>query len=615
MDPLSVIASVTGIIAFTTKTVQGIIALISDARDAPTAVIELQTELENLNMVLRSAGIMLDKHPFKPEAVTFLETIEKCIKSCQDSVCALTNALKDVMAPGYGKGTRYRVAMRSRWVVRKHEIMSHRSKLLEARASLNLIISVSNAYLGGKGQEEIHNDIRVLYRRLRKDFASNERARVFRTKVEDDLRSVTVGSRPSSAAGRTDVGYTMEMFMDQLENAEAPMESGMSDSNHLMNRRSLFEAVASGDAQRVTHLISEQVSITGRFHNGLTILHLCALYDEPYIVEIALENGVNIDAKDTQERLTPFQLAVREQSWGVAELLANRGCALGGFGTSQLLDIIDRYPNDILIMKPFIEGLARRIKRWARNIDVISESVDANNIQAIRLLLEAGFSPNTPEVLTNILPIHRAIIHRNIASLQLLLEHGADPTSIWFPPSTSHFLDMTNPLHKKFKERENEGAVTTLLLAMYYTDDVDFAMTQLLLECGAEPNVEIPGSKTTALLYVCERKQFEYAKVLIEAGANIHHVDASKKTAMHWAIVYDNIQLVELLLACGPSPNKSGDSPSPLSLATSLGRETIASLLVRHGANLTSNTELVDETDNVSRKKLHLPERITLTIS
>lgn len=145
MDPLSVIASVTGIVAFTTKTVQGIITLISEARDAPTAVIELQTELENLNMVLRSAGLMLNERPFKPEAVTFLETIKQCMTSCQTSVCALIKAVGEVTAPAYGNGTRSKMVMMGRWMLRKHEITSHRSKLLEARASLNLIISVSNA--------------------------------------------------------------------------------------------------------------------------------------------------------------------------------------------------------------------------------------------------------------------------------------------------------------------------------------------------------------------------------------------------------------------------------------------------------------------------------------
>lgn len=54
---------------------------------------------------------------------------------------------------------------------------------------------------------------------------------------------------------------------------------------------------------------------------------------------------------------------------------------------------------------------------------------------------------------------------------------------------------MTNPFHKKFRERENGGGLTTLLLAMYHNDNVDFAMTRLLLEHGADANFEIPGSR------------------------------------------------------------------------------------------------------------------------
>ena len=79
-------------------------------------------------------------------------------------------------------------------------------------------------YLTGKGYTEIHEEMERLYQRHSKDFINSDGARGFRRKLEDDLRSVTAVSRPSSIAGKTDGEYAFNLFMDQLGDAENPME-------------------------------------------------------------------------------------------------------------------------------------------------------------------------------------------------------------------------------------------------------------------------------------------------------------------------------------------------------------------------------------------------------
>lgn len=82
-------------------------------------------------------------------------------------------------------------------------------------------------YLTGKGYSDIQEEIERLYQRHGKDFISPNGARVFRRKLEDDLRSVTAVSEPSSATGQTDSGYALNRFIEELGEAEAPVEAPM----------------------------------------------------------------------------------------------------------------------------------------------------------------------------------------------------------------------------------------------------------------------------------------------------------------------------------------------------------------------------------------------------
>lgn len=64
-----------------------------------------------------------------------------------------------------------------------------------------------------------------MFEQHRKDFMSPNGARGFRRKLENDLRSVTTVSQPSSATGQTDGGYALKRFMDDLSEAEPPVEA------------------------------------------------------------------------------------------------------------------------------------------------------------------------------------------------------------------------------------------------------------------------------------------------------------------------------------------------------------------------------------------------------
>ncbi|KAI1776979.1 ankyrin repeat-containing domain protein [Hypoxylon cercidicola] len=605
MDPISVIASITGIIAFTTKAAQEVIRVISDMRDAPTEISQLKGELENLNMVLQSAQTVFHGQSFKPKDVILLLSVQQCMDTCKENVSGLQSALEQIATLPFGGGTRDKVLTMWRWMQHKGEIRSQQGRLREAKASLNLSISVCNGYLTGKGYADIQEEMENMYQRHREDFLSPAVARGFRRKLEDDLRSVTAVSQPSSVC-QTDGGYALNRFIKELGEAEDPIEVPMIDPAPT-EHTALLNAVSMGDSRRVLELASAGASFSGRYENGLTILHHCALYDESQIAAIALDHGANINSKDTQERLTPFQLAMREESWSVADLLLSRGCALGSFDGEQLLGFLRDHSSDLTPVKDLIKGLNKRLQNSTNSYDIVSEVVDKNDFRMLQLLLEAGFNPNAGEPQTNILPIHRAIVFQHLACLRLLVEYDAD-TNAFLPPSTHQFLQRGNKCHDEMREMLLVKGVTPLSLATDRSDQVNVTMASLLLKNGADPDFVFEMHDSTLIISRCAPYFWDHAKALIEAGANVNFV--TRKTdntnALYWALCCDNPKLLSLLLDHGADPNL----PSPsyvLHAAIERGSVQMAVMLANRGSNL-------DAKDDQGRTPLEHAEQCGLSL-
>lgn len=163
----------------------------------------------------------------------------------------------------------------------------------------------------------------------------------------------------------------------------------------------LLDAVSTGDSARVLKLASTGASFASQFDNGLTILHHCAIYNKPQIAAIALDHDANINSKDAQERLTPFQLAMREKSWDVAEVLVSRGCAIGTFNSEQLLELLREHSGDLSSIRNLLKILSERLRNSGNNHDIVTEVVDKNEFRMLQLLLEAGFNSNTAEPQTS----------------------------------------------------------------------------------------------------------------------------------------------------------------------------------------------------------------------
>ncbi len=116
-------------------------------------------------------------------------------------------------------------------------------------------------------------------------------------------------------------------------------------------------------------------------------------------------------------------------------------------------------------------------------------------------------------------------------------------------------------------------------------------VVEVMLEAGADPSITGDNS-WTPLIHAANKDSLEIVKLLVDAGAEVSHANASHRdTALHWAIHNENDAMARLLVDAGADAecrNKSGLT-SVTFAASNLSVETMAHIL--------SNGARVDTTD------------------
>lgn len=123
-----------------------------------------------------------------------------------------------------------------------------------------------------------------------------------------------------------------------------------------------------------------------------------------------------------------------------------------------------------------------------------------------------------------------------------------------------------------------------LLMFVRHSDNVDKEAVELLLEKGADINMQ-GVSGVTALIYVTMDGNKDLVKFLLEKGAKVNLRDGSGKTALMIASINGHKEIVELLLEKGANVNlKDIIGWTALKYAAHSPKKEIAELLKKYGA-------------------------------
>jgi hypothetical protein len=169
----------------------------------------------------------------------------------------------------------------------------------------------------------------------------------------------------------------------------------------------------------------------------------------------------------------------------------------------------------------------QKTRKMKGGADNIFDAIEDNNVEEMKLFLEKGADLDIMNDY-GVPVLINAIIHKRNEFVKLLLEKGANP-------NLQITTNKTAPLHVAVRRINTE-------------------IVKLLLEKGADPNIKTHEGYT-CLFIIAENKSFngEIATLLLEKGADPNITNSSGKKAID---ITDNVDFISLLLSYGSTPKR-----------------------------------------------------------
>ena len=376
------------------------------------------------------------------------------------------------------------------------------------------------------------------------------------------------------------------------------------------------------DIRDLARLLLEHGTDANMRTNNLkwTLLQMEAFWGRPTIARVLLDHGANPNAENDDGETALHIVSRRkddskEHGFSIARLLLERGVNVHAQDNDQdtALHSAAFYESPKITQLLLDHGANPNAENehGATPLHDVSQgqySSEKHGVGIARLLLEGGADLNARQK-TKDTPLHWAAYKGRLEIAQLLLDHGANPNA-----ENEH---GATPLHLvpqgEYGSQERGVSIARLLLERdadpnagqknrytplhwaAYKGRLEIA--QLLLDHGANPNTETvwgetPLQKMSQGEYSSQEQGVGIARLLLEHGVDVHARCKFYATALHYAAVGGNSDIVQLLLEHGANPNAENDQGrTPLhSLSRgkykSQDRVGIARLLLERGVDV-----------------------------
>lgn len=296
-----------------------------------------------------------------------------------------------------------------------------------------------------------------------------------------------ISSAPSDRPDRKDLNRSLLVAIrdDNHETAEALLDQGADvNARNELGDTALMQAAVNANKEMVELLLRRGADVRARGVYDVTAL-LRALHD-PNKVQLLLHNGARIDDR------AMVLAAMIPGSQKTLELLSRRG---GNVNAN-----VGRYT-------------------------VLMAAAYSGDLDAATWLVEHGADVNARSE-AGCTALNGAAVSGNAAIVKLLLDLGADP-------------------NVRYQEPDSIGDFQTPLMNAAWHGHAD--CLKLLLERGADANIQGGPFGRSPLLCAATTGSEETVRLLIAKGANVHAQDWKGDTALDWALLRGETNIVQLL--------------------------------------------------------------------
>src|SRR6185312_2558900 len=289
----------------------------------------------------------------------------------------------------------------------------------------------------------------------------------------------------------------------------------------------LIQAAKSNDVAGVTRLLKEHVDVNARYGDGSTALSWAAYNDNLPIADLLLRNGAAVSAAN-EDGATPLHLACTNRSATMVDRLVAAGADVNA--------------------------------RLMNGESVLMSCSRSGEPKTVKTLLAHGADVNVKEKAHNQTALMWAAAEKHPEVVRLLIDAKADVRARSSSYPTTVVGEQTQ---KSGREKLNytviRGGMTPILFAAR-SGDVESA--KMLLAAGADANDAQPDGMS-ALVLAAHSGSGAVAELLLDKDARPNS-DEIGYTALHAAVLRDDLSLVKALLAHGAKPDSLITKGTPI---------------------------------------------------
>lgn len=324
----------------------------------------------------------------------------------------------------------------------------------------------------------------------------------------------------------------------------------------------LFMAAQAGNAGMIDLLLGYKPDVNGTDRSGASPLMAAVIAGSLESVEKLAEAGAMLDVYDINGN-TPLTLAIQKGHKDIARKLIAQGADTDFHKDDTPLPVQVVLRTEPLDYDLFTLMLSKSKAADKVMSDVLFDAVNANNLDALRNLLDKGVNPNVTNEQGQTLLLE-ALNAGHQDMVLLLIDRGADMAAA------------------------QSSKVSLLEIAVRNNMPI---LAKKLLDKDANPNVKTPDGYSLADICVY-RGYAEMLDMLIAKGANVN-LDFS----ILWSIRDGGGKAVTVLLKHGGNPNVMNQQKEPaLWLAISANQEEAALALIKHKSYVNVYSERIGTT-------------------